>query len=146
MEVEELTKKINANLNDVLGPKKGKRKQDVAAEEKDQDFIDHASYHDAPIEGEEEDAFGENDNLSRHSENEALQAPMSGESGADEDYQANKSDEDEESGKKKRKHDKDKKSKKIKKEKKDKKHKKDKKKHKKHHNKSDQEEEKEDLV
>jgi hypothetical protein len=57
---------------------------------------------------------------------------LSGDSGADEDYSAVKSDEEEKSGKKKKKHDKDKKSKKIKKEKKEKKHKKDKKKHKKH--------------
>lgn len=148
LEVEELTKKIHADLINVLGPKKGKKKQEAAAAEDQEDFIDHASYHDAPIEGEEEDAFGENENLSRHSEKEELAGLMSGESAADEDYLANKSDEDdEESGRKKRKHDKDKKSKKIKKEKKEKKHKKDKKKHKKHRKASDQEEEKEeDLV
>jgi hypothetical protein len=55
---------------------------------------------------------------------------LSGDSGADEDYSAVKSDEEDKSGgKKKKKHDKDKKSKKVKKEKKEKKHKK---KHKKH--------------
>ncbi len=124
-----ITKKIQETITlDKKGKKKGTH---AAAAQEEEGLIDHESYHDAPVEGEEDEGFGDNENLSKHSENEAM-VGLSGESGADEDYSAVKSDEEEESGKKKKKHDKDKKSKKIKKEKKDKKHKKDKKKHKRH--------------
>ena len=131
-QAQDMVDLMTKQLQEINQDKKGKNKGLAAAAAQDeQDFIDHGSYHDAPVEGEEDEGFGENENLSKHSENEAM-VGLSGDSGADEDYSAVKSDEEEKSGKKKKKHDKDKKSKKIKKEKKEKKHKKDKKKHKKH--------------
>ena len=101
--------------------------------------MDHPSYHDAPEEGEDDQGFGENE-ISRHSENDALQGLYGG-TGSDFDEKSGDDDEEESKEKKKKKHDKDKKSKKIKKEKKDKKHKKDKKKHKKHSKNEGEEEE-----
>ena len=131
-QAQDMVDLMTKQLQEINQDKKGKKKglAAAAAAQDEQDFIDHGSYHDAPVEGEEDEGFGDNENLSKHSENEAM-VGLSGDSGADEDYSAVKSDEEEKSGKKKKKHDKDKKSKKIKKEKKEKKHKKDKKKHKK---------------
>jgi hypothetical protein len=126
--VDKITKEVQEKMKEEK--KAGRGKGAAAANEEDE--IDHASYHDAPVADGDDEGYAENDNLSLHDEHIAMDG-VSGDSGADEDYSGLKSDEEEESGKKKKKHDKDKKSKKIKKEKKDKKHKKDKKKHKKHH-------------